>query len=100
LCDDLATPEADVKYDGYLKREAAEVEKSRQEDDRAIPGGIHYGRIQGLSREVVHRFTEVEPQTIGQAARIPGVTPAAVALVVAFLKRQANDSSRILGSVD
>lgn len=97
---DLATAEATVKYDGYLKREAAEVGKNREEEGRAIPAGFLYERIPGLSREVVHRLTEVEPLTIGQAARIPGVTPAAVALVVVFLKRLPNDASRILGSVD
>lgn len=97
---DLGTAEATVKYDGYLKREAAEVDKSREEEGRAIPAGFPYERIPGLSREVVHRFAEVEPRTIGQAARIPGVTPAAVALVVVFLKRVSNDASRILGSTD
>ena len=95
---DLATAETTVKFDGYLKREAAEVEKSRKEEGRAIPAGFPYERIPGLSREVVHRLTEVEPRTIGQAARIPGVTPAAVALLVVFLKRLSNDASRIFGS--
>jgi tRNA uridine 5-carboxymethylaminomethyl modification enzyme len=95
---DLATAEATIKYDGYLKREAVEVEKSREEEGRAIPAGFPYERIPGLSKEVVHRFTDVEPRTIGQAARIPGVTPAAVALVVVFLKRLSHDASRILGS--
>ena len=95
---DFATAETLVKYDGYLKREAAEVDKSREEESRAIPVGFSYETIPGLSREVVHRLTEVEPQTIGQAARIPGVTPAAIALVVVFLKRLSNDASRVLGT--
>ena len=95
---DLTTVETTIKYDGYLMREAAEVEKNRQEEGRAIPAGFAYERIQGLSKEVVHRLTEVEPRTIGQAARIPGVTPAAVAVLVVSLKRLSNDASRIFGS--
>jgi tRNA uridine 5-carboxymethylaminomethyl modification enzyme len=95
---DLATAETAVKYDGYLKREAAEVQKSREEEGRTIPARFPYERIPGLSREVVHRLTEIEPRTIGQAARIPGITPAAVALVVVFLKRLSHDASRVLGS--
>ncbi|MCX6545148.1 MAG: tRNA uridine-5-carboxymethylaminomethyl(34) synthesis enzyme MnmG [Acidobacteria bacterium] len=95
---DLATAETTVKYDGYLKREAEAVDKSKEEEGRAIPAGFPYEKIPGLSREVVHRLTEIEPQTVGQAARIPGITPAAIALVVVFLKRRAHDVSRILGS--
>jgi tRNA uridine 5-carboxymethylaminomethyl modification enzyme len=95
---DLATAETAVKYDGYLKREAAAVEKSREEESRTIPARFPYERIPGLSREVVLRLTEVEPRTIGQAARIPGMTPAAIAVVVVFLNRLSHDASRILGS--
>jgi tRNA uridine 5-carboxymethylaminomethyl modification enzyme len=95
---DLATAETIVKYDGYLKREAISVEKSREEDGRAIPEGFPYEEIPGLSREVVHRFSDIEPRTIGQAARIPGITPAAVALLVVYLKRMSNDTSRVLGT--
>lgn len=95
---DLATAETIIKYEGYLQREAAEVEKARSDEGRAIPRGFAYERIPGLSREVVQRLAEVEPITVGQASRIPGVTPAAVALVVVFLKRLSNDTSRIFGS--
>jgi tRNA uridine 5-carboxymethylaminomethyl modification enzyme len=92
---DLSTVETTVKYDGYLKREQAEVERSRQQEARPIPRGFPYERIAGLSREVRQRFGEVEPETLGQAGRIPGVTPAAVAVVGAFLQRVTHDTSGV-----
>jgi tRNA uridine 5-carboxymethylaminomethyl modification enzyme len=92
---DIATAETIVKYDGYLKRQQADVVRSRQEEARAIPRGFPYERIPGLSREVVQRFGEVEPATLGQAARIPGVTPAAVAVVGAYLERFSDDATGV-----
>jgi tRNA uridine 5-carboxymethylaminomethyl modification enzyme len=92
---DFPTVETAVKYEGYIKREQAAVEKSRQQEKRAIPTGVAYERISGLSREMVQRFREVEPQSLGQAGRIPGVTPAAVALLGACLDRWADDSTRV-----
>jgi len=92
---DIATAETIVKYDGYLKRQHLDVEKSRRDEVRPIPQGFPYERIPGLSREMVQRFGEVEPQTLGQANRIPGVTPAAVALVGAYLERFSHDTSRV-----
>jgi len=92
---DIATAETIVKYEGYLKRQLLEVERSRQDEERPIPQGFLYERIPGLSREMVQRFGEVEPQTLGQANRIPGVTPAAVALVGAYLERFSNDATGV-----
>jgi tRNA uridine 5-carboxymethylaminomethyl modification enzyme len=92
---DVSTAETIVKYDGYLKRQQADVETAREHESRAIPGGFPYERIPGLSREMVQRFGEVEPATLGQAARIPGVTPAAVAVVGAYLERFSDDATRI-----
>jgi tRNA U34 5-carboxymethylaminomethyl modifying enzyme MnmG/GidA len=92
---DFPTVETGIKFEGYLKREEAEVERSRQQEERPVPPGFPYERIAGLSREMVQRFREVEPQTLGQAGRIPGVTPAAVALLGACLDRWADDSSRV-----
>jgi tRNA uridine 5-carboxymethylaminomethyl modification enzyme len=92
---DFPTVETGIKFEGYLKREQAEVERSRQQEARPVPRGFPYERIAGLSREMVQRFCEVEPQTLGQAGRIPGVTPAAVALLGACLDRWADDSTRV-----
>ncbi len=92
---DIATPETMAKYDGYLKRQQQDVEKLRRGEERAIPRGFPYERIPGLSREMVQRFGEVEPRTLGQAGRVPGVTPAAVAVVSAYLERFSHDATGI-----
>jgi len=92
---DVSTPETIVKYHGYLKRQRAEIERAQESEERPIPRGFPYERIPGLSREIVERFGEVGPQTLGQAGRIPGVTPAAVAVVGAYLERFSHDATGI-----
>lgn len=92
---DISTAETIVKYHGYLRRQQSDVERSREQETRSIPRGFPYERIPGLSREMVQRFGEVEPATLGQAARVPGVTPAAVAVVGAYLERFNHDATRI-----
>jgi tRNA U34 5-carboxymethylaminomethyl modifying enzyme MnmG/GidA len=92
---DIATAETIVKYEGYLKRQEAEVERSRREEYRLIGEAFPYEAVPGLSKEVVQRLTEVKPRTLGQAARIPGITPAAVALVGVFLERFSHDDKGI-----
>jgi tRNA uridine 5-carboxymethylaminomethyl modification enzyme len=82
---DLATIEAEFKYGGYLKRDDAQRLRTRAQEGREIPRGFEYLGIPGLSREMVERLTEVRPATVGQAARVPGVTPAAVAIVASRL---------------
>ena len=92
---DIATAETIVKYHGYLKREQSDVVRSRQNETRAIPRGFPYERVPGLSREMVQRFGEIEPATLGQAGRIPGVTPAALAVVGAYLERFRHDATGV-----
>lgn len=92
---DLSTAETIVKYHGYLKRQQSDVENSLRDEARPIPRGFPYERIPGLSREMVQRFGEVEPATLGQAGRIPGVTPAAVAVVGAYLERFSHDATGV-----
>jgi tRNA uridine 5-carboxymethylaminomethyl modification enzyme len=84
---DTATIEAELRYRGYLRGHAAQVERARAQEARAIPVQFEYRGIPGLSREVVERLTAIRPETIGQAARVPGVTPAAVAIVAARVAR-------------
>jgi tRNA uridine 5-carboxymethylaminomethyl modification enzyme len=84
---DIASVETTVKYAGYLKQEASRAERVRRDDRRRIPAGFPFARVPGLSREVVQRLSQVRPETLGQAARIPGVTPAAVAVLGAFVGR-------------
>ena len=80
------------KYDGYLKQEAARAERTRRAERRRIPEGFPFSRVPGLSREVVQRLSQVRPETLGQASRVPGVTPAAVAVLSVFLGRLPSDS--------
>ena len=84
---DIASVETTVKYDGYLKQEQARAERARREERRRIPGDFPFARVPGLSREAVHRLSQVRPETLGQASRIPGITPAAVAVLGVFLGR-------------
>jgi tRNA uridine 5-carboxymethylaminomethyl modification enzyme len=80
--------ELNVKYRGYTDRQMEMVRKTKRLEDRKIPSDIVYKEISGLSREVVERFTKVRPFTLGQASRIPGVTPASItALLVHFKKK-------------
>lgn len=86
---DLATLEAEFKYEGYIRRHDALLAKTRAQETRAIPADFTYAGVPGLSREMVERLTAIRPMTLGQAARVPGVTPAAVAIVAARLARRA-----------
>jgi tRNA uridine 5-carboxymethylaminomethyl modification enzyme len=86
---DIASIENDVKYAGYLRRERASAERTRRQDRKRVPELFDYARVPGLSREVVQRFSQVRPETVGQASRIPGVTPAAVAVLAAFLEKSS-----------
>ena len=84
---ELSSVETLVKYEGYLRRQKAAVSRSLQDERRRIPDGFPYGKVPGLSREIVVRLSEVEPETLGQAGRVPGVTPAAVAVLGAYVRR-------------
>ena len=86
---DLASIANEVKYEGYLKQEAARAERMRRQERRRIPEGFAFAQVPGLSREVVHWLSQIRPETLGQASRIPGVTPAAVAVLGVYLDRPA-----------
>ena len=88
---DIASLETEFKYEGYLKRQIASVERLRRQEDRPIPEAFVFAAVPGLSREMVQRLSEVRPATLGQASRIPGVTPAAVAVVAAYIGRPARE---------
>ena len=76
-----------AKYSGYLDRQREEIERARRNEDTAIPDGLDYAAVRGLSSEVLQKLQRVRPQTVGQAGRIPGVTPAAVSLLLVHLTR-------------
>jgi len=80
--------EVQVKYAGYLERQREEIERQRRHEHTAIPDGFDYDRVRGLSAEVLLKLKRTLPATLGQAARISGVTPAAVSLLLVHLKRR------------
>ena len=84
---DLASAETDIKYEGYLRRQESEIQRGRRDERRRIPSNFPFERVPGLSREIVQRLSQVRPDTLGQALRIPGVTPAAVAVLSAYVGR-------------
>jgi tRNA uridine 5-carboxymethylaminomethyl modification enzyme len=81
----LMTVETEVKYAGYMDQQKRQMDRLLGSNGRAIPENLAFERIPGLSREVRERLTKVRPVTLGQAARIPGVTPAAVAILDVYL---------------
>ena len=85
---DVASVETEFRYEGYLKRQMASVDRLRRQEQRVIPERFPFGSVPGLSREVVQRLGEVQPATLAQAGRIPGVTPAAVAVVAAYMDKR------------
>lgn len=78
--------EIDAQYAGYLDRQDADIVAFRRDEDRALPAGLHYGAVAGLSNEVRQKLERIRPATLGQAARIEGVTAAALTLVLAHVK--------------
>ena len=85
--DVLSELETEIKYAGYIKRQKEQVERFRRLEGLVIPRGFDYDAVNGLSAEVREKLKAVAPRTIGQAGRIPGVTPAAVAILTVILKR-------------
>jgi len=81
--------EIGVKYSGYLDRQNDDIARQRRNEDTAIPEGFDYAGVRGLSSEVLAKFSKVRPQTVGQAQRIPGITPAAISLLLVHLSRRA-----------
>ncbi len=79
--------DVEATYAGYVQRQAAEIERQAAAESMALPATLSYADIRGLSTEVVERLSHVRPATVGQAARVPGVTPAAVALLLVHLRR-------------
>ncbi|HEY3346638.1 MAG TPA: tRNA uridine-5-carboxymethylaminomethyl(34) synthesis enzyme MnmG [Nitrospirota bacterium] len=87
------TPEAGgqveilVKYEGYIKRQAGEVERLKKHDGKLIPPAFEFAALSGLSREVREKLEKARPRSVGQAGRIPGITPAAVAILLVALEK-------------
>jgi len=81
----VSTVETEAKYSGYIAQQERQIERMKDAERRPIPVGFGFGGIPGLSREVQDKLERVRPETLGQAARIPGVTPAAIAILDVYL---------------
>jgi tRNA uridine 5-carboxymethylaminomethyl modification enzyme len=84
-----AQTEIQLKYRGYVDRQSAIVERFRRMEEARIPGNLDYSKISGLSREVCEKLIKIKPHSLGQAARIPGITPAAISLLSFYIKKKS-----------
>lgn len=101
ITDEVAAQvEVQLKYDGYIKRQMEEIERVRRYEALAIPEGFDYQLIHSLSNEVRQKLFDAKPASIGQAARISGVTPAAISLLLVFLKKKSHASTVTLEKND
>jgi len=90
LTDPVAAEQVEIqaKYAGYIKRQKEEIARHKHNESVKLPDRFDFDHVKGLSNEVREKLTDTRPQTIGQAARIPGVTPAAVSLLLIHLKKR------------
>jgi tRNA uridine 5-carboxymethylaminomethyl modification enzyme len=79
--------EVSIKYQGYIDKQRVEIERSLDDEDARLPDGLDYEAVRGLSVEVRQKLRAQRPETLGQAARISGVTPAAISLLRVHLRR-------------
>jgi tRNA uridine 5-carboxymethylaminomethyl modification enzyme len=89
MLDDLVKEQVEIecKYEGYIKRQESEVKKFKQLEQSSIPEEFSYDEIPGLSREIRQKLNSVRPISLGQASRISGMTPAAISILMIYLKR-------------
>ena len=80
--------EIKTKYAGYIDRQQDEIARLRASEDIRLPADLDYATISGLSKEIQHKLSSSRPETLGQAGRIPGVTPAAISLLLIHLKKR------------
>jgi tRNA uridine 5-carboxymethylaminomethyl modification enzyme len=86
---ELKSVETEIKYEGYLLQQQRAMERLKKSEQHAIPEWFDYHSVSGLSREMQEKLSKIQPRTLGQASRIPGVTPAAVSLVNVYVEIQA-----------
>lgn len=89
--DDAVANQVDIqaKYSGYIDRQAEDIERNRIHEETQLPEGIDYNQVRGLSAELAQKFSEHRPHNLGQASRIPGVTPAAISLLRIYIKKHS-----------
>jgi tRNA uridine 5-carboxymethylaminomethyl modification enzyme len=91
---EMKTVETEIKYAGYLDQQRKSIERLKKAEQRTIPDWFDYAKVSGLSREMNEKLERVRPRTLGQASRIPGVTPAAVSLIHVYIEIQGRSLSR------
>jgi tRNA uridine 5-carboxymethylaminomethyl modification enzyme len=91
---ELKSVETEIKYAGYLDQQTKSIERLKKAEQRAIPEWFDYNKVSGLSREMREKMMHVRPRTLGQASRIPGVTPAAVSLINVYIEIQARQQAQ------
>jgi tRNA uridine 5-carboxymethylaminomethyl modification enzyme len=91
---ELKAIETEIKYEGYLQQQQRHIEQLRKAESRRIPPDFAFSGLPGLSREVVEKLERVRPLTLGQASRIPGVTPAAVTILNVYLDLPERSGAR------
>jgi tRNA uridine 5-carboxymethylaminomethyl modification enzyme len=91
---ELKSVETEIKYAGYLDQQTKSIERLKRSEQRSIPDWFDYSKVSGLSREMREKMLHVRPRTLGQASRIPGVTPAAVSLINVYIEIQARQQAK------
>lgn len=79
--------EIQAKYQGYIDRQKTEIEKQKRNEETKLPDSLNYSKVKGLSNEAVQKLNDHKPTTLGQAARISGITPAAISILLVYLKK-------------
>lgn len=92
---EIKSVETEIKYAGYLDQQRKSIEKLRKAETQTIPDWFDYSAVSGLSREMQEKLVRVRPQTIGQASRIPGVTPAALSLIHVYIQIQGRQQTQV-----
>jgi tRNA uridine 5-carboxymethylaminomethyl modification enzyme len=90
---ELKSVEIEIKYAGYLDQQTKAIERLKKAEQRVIPDWFDYAKVSGLSREMREKMTRVRPLTLGQASRIPGVTPAAISLINVYIEIQSRQQA-------
>ena len=90
--EDIVSLETSIKYEGYLKQQEREVEKLRKAESKRLPPDLDYTAMPGLSREIVEKLNRIRPQSIAQASRIPGITPASISILLFHLEMRRKDT--------
>ena len=87
--EEIIRVETDIKYEGYISRQGCEVAKFKKIEQKQIPTNLDYSRIRGISREATEKLSRIKPYSLGQAARIPGISPCDLSLVAVFMEKNA-----------